>query len=118
MERLYFLLSLPDRSIFVGWRCPEAHSANLIVIQAYLSRTFHITVDYSPWVGLTFESMSRMIIFGGRRSCIRSIQTPELSVNAAKFSLLANRSVSKCPIWLVEAACLSIALLPTIHRMA
>ena len=31
--------------IFVGWRRPEAHSTNLVVIQAYLSRTFHITVD-------------------------------------------------------------------------
>jgi hypothetical protein len=40
-----FRLSLPDSLIFVGWRCPEAHSANLVVIQAYLSRTFHTTVD-------------------------------------------------------------------------
>ena len=38
--------------------------------------------------------------------------TPESSVNVAKFSSLAKSSVSKRPIWLVEAACLSMALRP------
>ena len=43
---------------------------------------------------------------------------PESSVNAAKFSSLARCSVSKRPIWVAEAACLSTALPPTIQRMA
>ena len=41
-----FPLSLPDSSIFVGWRCPEAHSANSVVIQTHLSRRFYLTVDF------------------------------------------------------------------------
>ncbi len=41
-----FRLSLPDSSIFVGWRCPEAHSANFIVIQTHLSRRFYLAVDF------------------------------------------------------------------------
>ena len=48
-------------------------------------------------------SMSRMIIFGGRRSCTRSIQTPDRAVNAARLSSVASHSVSNRPIWLVEA---------------
>ena len=34
------------------------------------------------------------------------------------FASLARSSVSNRPIWLVDAACLSMALPPTIHRMA
>ena len=41
-----FRLSLPDSSIFVGWRCPEAHSANLVVIRTPLSRHFHLAADF------------------------------------------------------------------------
>ena len=58
----------------------------------------------SPWVGLTLLSMSRAIIFGGRRSYTRSIQKPDRAVNAARLSSVASYSVSKRPIWLVEAA--------------
>ena len=29
----FFRLNLPDSSIYVGWRYPEAHSANFVVIQ-------------------------------------------------------------------------------------
>ena len=41
-----------------------------------------------------------------------------MSTKASTFSSVANSSVSKRPIWLVEAACLSMALPPTIQRMA
>jgi hypothetical protein len=41
-----FRLSLPDSSIFVGWRCPEAHSTNFVVIQTHLSRRFYFAVDF------------------------------------------------------------------------
>ena len=39
-----------------------------------------------------------------------SIHTPFMSTKASTFSSVANSSVSKRPIWLVEAACLSMAL--------
>ncbi len=42
---MLFRLSLPDSSIFVGWRCPEAHSINFAVIQTHLSRRFYLAVD-------------------------------------------------------------------------
>jgi hypothetical protein len=38
-----------------------------------------------------------MIIFGGRRSCTLSIQTPERAVNGAKFSSLA-KGIVKLPV--------------------
>jgi hypothetical protein len=41
-----FRLSLLDSTIFVGWRCPEAHSANFVVIQTHLSRRFYLGVDF------------------------------------------------------------------------
>ncbi len=41
-----FRLSLPDSSIFVDWRCPEAHSANFVVIQTQISRRFYVAVDF------------------------------------------------------------------------
>jgi hypothetical protein len=59
-----------------------------------------------------------MIVFGGRRSCTRSIQVPPRSLSAARFSSVARISVSNRPIWLVDAACWSTALPPTIQRMA
>ncbi len=27
-----FRLSLPDSSVFVGWRCPEIHSTNFVIV--------------------------------------------------------------------------------------
>ena len=39
--------------------------------------------------------MSRAIIFGGRRSCTRSIQKPDRAVNPARLSSVASHSVSK-----------------------
>ena len=54
--------------------------------------------------------MSRMMLSGGRRSCTRSIQAPDRFVSAARFASLASHSVSKRPIWLVEAAELVDAL--------
>ncbi len=41
-----FRLNLPDSSIFVIWRCPEAHSAIFVVIQTHLSRRFYHAVDF------------------------------------------------------------------------
>jgi hypothetical protein len=32
--------------MFVGWRCPEAHSANFIVIRTHLSLRFYLAVDF------------------------------------------------------------------------
>ncbi len=40
----------------------------------------------------------------GLRACARSIQAPDRSVNAARLASLVSHSVSKRPIWLVEAA--------------
>ena len=40
-----FRLNLPDSSIFVGWRCPEAHSTNFVVIRTHLSRRFYLAVE-------------------------------------------------------------------------
>ena len=51
-----------------------------------------------------------MMPSGGRRSCTRSIQAPDRSLSAARFASLASHSVSKRPIWLVEAAGRSHAL--------
>jgi hypothetical protein len=45
-----------------------------------------------------------MMAFGGRRSCTRSIQVPDRSVSASRLASVANHSVSKRPIWLLEAA--------------
>ena len=54
--------------------------------------------------------MSRMMPSGGRRPCTRSIQAPDRSVSAARFASVASHSVSKRPIWLVEAAGRSMTL--------
>ncbi len=48
--------------------------------------------------------MSRMISFGARHACTRSIQAPVRSTSAAKTSSLVDHSVSKCHISRVEAA--------------
>ena len=32
--------------MFVGWQCPESHSANFVVIQTHLSRRFYLAVDF------------------------------------------------------------------------
>jgi hypothetical protein len=45
-----------------------------------------------------------MMAFGGRRSCTRSIQVPDRSVSASRLASVANHSVSKRPIWLLEVA--------------
>ena len=42
---------------------------------------------------------------------------PNRSVSATRLSSVARNSVSNRPLWLVDAACLSIALPPTIQRM-
>ena len=42
----FFRFNLLDSSIFVGWWCPEAHSANFVVIQTHLSRRFYLAVDF------------------------------------------------------------------------
>ena len=52
-----------------------------------------------------------------RRSCTRSIQTPDRAVNAARLSSVARHSVSNLPIWLVEAAIRSRPLRSTMARM-
>jgi hypothetical protein len=54
----------------------------------------------------------------GLRSCIRSIQAPERSARAARFASLAGHSVSKRPIWLIDAAGRLIPSRPTIGRIA
>jgi hypothetical protein len=40
---------------------------------------------------------------GGVRSCTRSIQAPGKSISASRLASLASHSVSKRPIWLLEA---------------
>ena len=37
---------LSDSLILVSWSCPEGHVPIIPVIQAYLSRTFHLAVDF------------------------------------------------------------------------
>ena len=49
--------------------------------------------------------MSSTIPFTGRRACTRSIQRPDRSASADRFASWVSTSVSKRPIWLVEAAC-------------
>ena len=55
-------------------------------------------------VQLMLLSMLRAMIFRGRRSCTRSIQTPDRAVTAARLSSVASHSGSNRPIWLFEAA--------------
>ena len=69
-------------------------------------------------VGLSLESMSSTIIRGGRRSCTLSIQWPDRSASAARFSGRLSHFVSKRPIWLAEAAEPAIAWSPTTQRIA
>ncbi len=52
-----------------------------------------------------------------RRSCTRSIQTPDRAVNATRLSSVASYSVSNLPIWLVEAAIRSGPSWSTMERM-
>ena len=66
---------------------------------------------------LSEESMSRTIVLGGLRPWTRSIQIPERLVKAARFSSVASHSVSKRPIWLVEAADRSRPFRSTMTRM-
>jgi len=40
-----FRFNLPDSSIFVRWRCPEAHSANFITIRVHPTYRFCLAVD-------------------------------------------------------------------------
>lgn len=53
----------------------------------------------------------------GLRSRNRSIHFPDNFVNTAKLPGCVNTSVSKRPIWLVEAAVRSVARPPTTCRM-
>ena len=62
-------------------------------------------------------SMSRMMPFGGRRSCTRSIRVPDRLASAAKFASLGSHSASKRPIWLVEAAGRPMPSGPTMARI-
>src|SRR5215210_834437 len=62
--------------------------------------------------------MSSTIPFTGRRAWTRSIQSPLRSVSAARFLASVITSVSKRPIWLVEAACPVTAAPPTTQRIA
>src|SRR3954447_22672191 len=62
--------------------------------------------------------MSSTIPLTGRRACTRSIQCPLRSVSAARFLASVITSVSKRPIWLVEAACPVTAAPPTTQRIA
>ena len=48
--------------------------------------------------------MSRMMPSGVRRSCTRSIQTPDRSLRTSMLASVASHSVSKRAIWLLEAA--------------
>ena len=52
------------------------------------------------------------------RSCSRSIQVSDRSASAATFASLGSRSVSKRPIWLVEAGGRSMPSPPTMARIA
>ena len=54
--------------------------------------------------------------FSGRRLCTRSIHRPPRSVSATRFSSFASHSVSKRPIWLVEAASFVAARPPSLER--
>src|SRR3954462_139672 len=62
--------------------------------------------------------MSSTIPFTGRRACTPSIQRPLRSVSAARLLASVITSVSKRPIWLVEAACPVTAWPPTTQRIA
>jgi len=61
--------------------------------------------------------MSRVMTFGGRRSCTASIQRPDSSVKAAKFSRDVSISVSNRPMALAEAAPSFTARPPTSWRI-
>ena len=71
-----------------------------------------------PKVGLTLESMSSTIPLTGRRAWTRSIQHPDRSASAERLASWVSTSVSKRPIWLVEAACPVTAWPPTTQRIA
>ncbi len=45
--------------MFVGWRCPETHSANFVTIQTHPSCRFHLAVDF---LGLRRTGSSPQII--------------------------------------------------------
>src|SRR5215210_7125714 len=62
--------------------------------------------------------MSSTIPLTGRRAWTRSIQSPLRSVSAASFLASLITSVSKRPIWLVEAAFCVTARPPTTQRIA
>ena len=55
-----------------------------------------------------------------RRATVMNTVDPDpvMSAKASMFASVARRAVSKHLIWRVDAACLSTALPPTIHRMA
>src|SRR5687768_10268004 len=61
--------------------------------------------------------MSRTSVRGGLHSCTRSIQTPDRSVRASRLASIANHSVSKRPIWLLDAAARSRPSRPTNARI-
>ena len=59
--------------------------------------------------------VEEFILSGGFRACTRSIQAPDRSVSASVASV-ASHSVSKRPIWLLEAAARSRPSRPTLAR--
>jgi hypothetical protein len=61
--------------------------------------------------------MSSTIILGARRWCTLSIQRPDRSASAARFSGRLSHFVSKRPIWLADAAKPIIARSPTTQRI-
>lgn len=82
------------------WKCP-----------------FQADPSWSPCTGLSELSMSRVMTFGGRRSLTASIQRPDKSISAARFSGRLCISVSNRPMALAEAALLFTACAPTRWRI-
>ena len=59
--KVFFRLSLADSSIYVSWRCPEAHPIKFAIIQ-----TTSLVVSTSPWISSAYAGAGL-----GRRSSIR-----------------------------------------------
>lgn len=64
--------------------------------------------------------MSSTMPFSGRRLCTQIIHDPPRSASTTKFSSSASQSVSKRPIWQVEAACFvgTTTIYPAHRRIA
>jgi hypothetical protein len=55
------------------------------------------SISCSPWVGLTLESMSSTMPFGGRRPCTRSIHWPDRAVRGQQVLLRRQPTCLEAP---------------------